>query len=64
MDLYAVVTLLLALRVLGPDVLHLIRRLLGAGVRIGAADLAARRPTRRPTQPPTAGLPAGEEIQA
>ncbi|MGK4578488.1 hypothetical protein [Kitasatospora sp. HPMI-4] len=30
-----------AVRVLGRDGVHLLRRLLGAGVRIGLADLAA-----------------------
>ncbi|SOD61607.1 hypothetical protein SAMN06297387_103259 [Streptomyces zhaozhouensis] len=53
---YNVVLLVLALRVLGPDALRLLRRLLGAGVRIGAAALAEHR-----TGQPANALPVGGE---
>jgi hypothetical protein len=50
-----VVTLALALRVLGPDARLLLRRLLSAGVRIGVTALAERPPTQNPAAETTAG---------
>ncbi|MDT0265997.1 hypothetical protein RM844_06785 [Streptomyces sp. DSM 44915] len=55
-----VVTLVLALRVLVPDARLLLRRLLGAGVRIGATALAERHPAPFPA----AVAPAGKEREA
>ncbi|MDT0323154.1 hypothetical protein [Streptomyces millisiae] len=62
MDAISVLTLLLGLRVFGPDVLTLFRWLLGAGVRVGVAAMAERH-HRHPSPPasPTAVSLRGED---
>ncbi|MDT0347142.1 hypothetical protein [Streptomyces litchfieldiae] len=57
----SVVTLLLVLRVFGPDLLSLLRRVLGAGVRVGAAALAEQHHRSMTTARGTVSLREGEE---
>ncbi|MGX1913564.1 hypothetical protein ACWIID_32695 [Streptomyces phaeochromogenes] len=51
----SVLASVIALRVFAPDAVALVRRMLGAGVRVGAAALMER----RGGAPPNPGAPAG-----
>ncbi|TLS45686.1 hypothetical protein FE633_13010 [Streptomyces montanus] len=57
----SVLASVIALRVFAPDVVALVRRMLGAGVRVGAAALMERRTGTPPAPAAPAGFVQGED---